>query len=131
MIRRPPRSTRTDTLFPYTTLFRSDGLASVSADAWAAATGDDKAARAAIKKWRQMPKLDSLSPEELNDLVDYAISAPGVVLGRALRRHDPTILDAGRFAALVRLSWQGLRAYLDNPVKIGRASCRERVCQYV
>src|SRR3546814_1924209 len=32
MIRRPPRSTRTDTLFPYTTLFRSlkelDGLAS-------------------------------------------------------------------------------------------------------
>src|SRR3546814_15282087 len=27
MIRRPPRSTRTDTLFPYTTLFRSNGLA--------------------------------------------------------------------------------------------------------
>src|SRR3546814_7522834 len=25
MIRRPPRSTRTDTLFPYTTLFRSIG----------------------------------------------------------------------------------------------------------
>src|SRR3546814_10342091 len=25
MIRRPPRSTRTDTLFPYTTLFRSNG----------------------------------------------------------------------------------------------------------
>src|SRR3546814_8608470 len=29
MIRRPPRSTRTDTLFPYTTLFRS-GVASVA-----------------------------------------------------------------------------------------------------
>src|SRR3546814_12041951 len=27
MIRRPPRSTRTDTLFPYTTLFRSGELA--------------------------------------------------------------------------------------------------------
>src|SRR3546814_14473668 len=26
MIRRPPRSTRTDTLFPYTTLFRSLGF---------------------------------------------------------------------------------------------------------
>src|SRR3546814_15505112 len=26
MIRRPPRSTRTDTLCPYTTLFRSQGL---------------------------------------------------------------------------------------------------------
>src|SRR3546814_2874244 len=31
MIRRPPRSTRTDTLFPYTTLFRSQALAVVSA----------------------------------------------------------------------------------------------------
>src|SRR3546814_4484948 len=28
MIRRPPRSTRTDTLFPYTTLFRSAGYSS-------------------------------------------------------------------------------------------------------
>src|SRR3546814_8898578 len=26
MIRRPPRSTRTDTLFPYTTLFRSNAM---------------------------------------------------------------------------------------------------------
>src|SRR3546814_14260958 len=35
MIRRPPRSTRTDTLFPYTTLFRSvikTGLAPVIID---------------------------------------------------------------------------------------------------
>src|SRR3546814_7309963 len=31
MIRRPPRSTRTDTLFPYTTLFRS-GVGTESAD---------------------------------------------------------------------------------------------------
>src|SRR3546814_10713065 len=29
MIRRPPRSTRTDTLFPYTPLFRSPGPAAV------------------------------------------------------------------------------------------------------
>src|SRR3546814_12145645 len=32
MIRRPPRSTRTDTLFPYTTLFRSVDAAEVPAD---------------------------------------------------------------------------------------------------
>src|SRR3546814_13711880 len=32
MIRRPPRSTRTDTLFPYTTLFRSERAARVNAD---------------------------------------------------------------------------------------------------
>src|SRR3546814_12106949 len=30
MIRRPPRSTRTDTLFPYTTLFRSVAVGSLS-----------------------------------------------------------------------------------------------------
>src|SRR3546814_5486345 len=30
MIRRPPRSTRTDTLFPYTTLFRSGSETSAS-----------------------------------------------------------------------------------------------------
>src|SRR3546814_19482723 len=30
MIRRPPRSTRTDTLFPYTTLFRSHVLKSLA-----------------------------------------------------------------------------------------------------
>src|SRR3546814_13903321 len=30
MIRRPPRSTRTDTLFPYTTLFRSPELANAA-----------------------------------------------------------------------------------------------------
>src|SRR3546814_4545563 len=33
MIRRPPRSTRTGTLFPYTTLFRSVRLAELLADA--------------------------------------------------------------------------------------------------
>src|SRR3546814_10652393 len=33
MIRRPPRSTRTDTLFPYTTLFRSLELLDVSVSA--------------------------------------------------------------------------------------------------
>src|SRR3546814_17392931 len=32
MIRRPPRSTRTDTLFPYTTLFRSPEQSLVRAD---------------------------------------------------------------------------------------------------
>src|SRR3546814_13273313 len=32
MIRRPPRSTRTDTLFPYTTLFRSFALFVFAAD---------------------------------------------------------------------------------------------------
>src|SRR3546814_11627233 len=42
MIRRPPRSTRTDTLFPYTTLFRStdEGWARASCSALVARDGD-------------------------------------------------------------------------------------------
>src|SRR3546814_9200656 len=39
MIRRPPRSTRTDTLFPYTTLFRPDGMHLIGRDDDAAAMG--------------------------------------------------------------------------------------------
>src|SRR3546814_18735497 len=39
MIRRPPRSTRTDTLFPYTTLFRSIGRAGASTVAELACAG--------------------------------------------------------------------------------------------
>src|SRR3546814_8224046 len=41
MIRRPPRSTRTDTLFPYTTLFRSfiEDHADLAVDQLAAETG--------------------------------------------------------------------------------------------
>src|SRR3546814_624188 len=49
MIRRPPRSTRTDTLFPYTTLFRSlpgDGKSTVALSLAAAAAA--KGARAVI-----------------------------------------------------------------------------------
>src|SRR3546814_4553608 len=38
MIRRPPRSTRTDTLFPYTTLFRSSTRSSTSSRASATAS---------------------------------------------------------------------------------------------
>src|SRR3546814_2851397 len=53
MIRRPPRSTRTDTLFPYTTLFRSaellDGL---RFDAWAALLAPDLSYRVPLRVTR-------------------------------------------------------------------------------
>src|SRR3546814_4838759 len=55
MIRRPPRSTRTDTLFPYTTLFRSPRLRDRKATEMsetAVSTGwshDEMAARAAAE----------------------------------------------------------------------------------
>src|SRR3546814_3696647 len=41
MVRRPPRSTRTDTLFPYTTLFRSEGRGLAGLGGLASLTGVD------------------------------------------------------------------------------------------
>src|SRR3546814_16906161 len=48
MIRRPPRSTRTDTLFPYTTLFRSELEAEIEAanEAWEDADEDGQVEQA-------------------------------------------------------------------------------------
>src|SRR3546814_15747059 len=45
MIRRPPRSTRTDTLFPYTTLFRSKEIVIVEVEARVDGDRRDEAAR--------------------------------------------------------------------------------------
>src|SRR3546814_18172525 len=42
MIRRPPRSTRTDTLFPYTTLFRSGRAARESVDVGGGRSGGSR-----------------------------------------------------------------------------------------
>src|SRR3546814_4539147 len=47
MIRRPPRSTRTDTLFPYTTLFRSACTATSSSASSTIASSDSYWARCA------------------------------------------------------------------------------------
>src|SRR3546814_1450369 len=47
MIRRPPRSTRTDTLFPYTTIFRSVGDARRLRRGIRQQQGSDRAVRAA------------------------------------------------------------------------------------
>src|SRR3546814_2121848 len=55
MIRRPPRSTRTDTLFPYTTLFRSLDIA------FRMAGGDaHRLARARRAAARQLARLAAL-----------------------------------------------------------------------
>src|SRR3546814_6659071 len=62
MIRRPPRSTRTDTLFPYTTLFRSrrpgDALAGLHRRHAAAAL---RGGHPEGRRWRHR-KLSALSP---------------------------------------------------------------------
>src|SRR3546814_17270593 len=114
MIRRPPRSTRTDTLFPYTTLFRSD---------------DETKTRHMfrLKAWqtqnphqRGRDEADHRNPVSGNHIDDPR----GVELGK----HDERIarhqrLDAERASGGVIER----RAY----PQIGRAACRERVCQKV
>src|SRR3546814_10800937 len=49
MLRRPPRSTRTDTFFPYTTLFRSDNAEALSGQIRAlVAMGETEQAQAVL-----------------------------------------------------------------------------------
>src|SRR3546814_21118181 len=68
MIRRPPRSTRTDTLFPYTTLFRSLVLCVIN-NGWAisvprsAQTGAETLAQKGLAGGLHCPQVDG------NDLV--------------------------------------------------------------
>src|SRR3546814_8837236 len=76
MIRRPPRSTRTDTLFPYTTLFRSSAeeLAlgeAVGAEGNFTATGDVNDAAAAFKRttWSIFAQDDWEVTDRLNAVV--------------------------------------------------------------
>src|SRR3546814_7850011 len=54
MMRRPPRSTRTDTLFPYTTLFRSEVAAGTRwrrGERTVAESGSDASRNAAMLFW--------------------------------------------------------------------------------
>src|SRR3546814_16145486 len=109
MILRPPRSTRTDTLFPYTTRFRSiDWLALL-------------AGRADVEELAQ-----------IKDAVDANYAQP---LHHRRLRHIVELLRGGHrphaddLWSRLRPWWgDGERAWL---FEIGRASCRERVGQYV
>src|SRR3546814_19669294 len=72
MIRRPPRSTRTDTLFPYTTLFRSkiSGVAS-QLQHWAWDDSLDRIAdrlRTILRAARSRGTFVNLDMEEYHDL---------------------------------------------------------------
>lgn len=57
----------------------------------------------------------NLSPAELRDLAWFALSSPGVVLLRALRRNWNEATNDSALAATADLSWNGLRPYLDRP----------------
>src|SRR3546814_13975834 len=107
MIRRPPRSTRTDTLFPYTTLFRSSHK-------------ERHLNELLDGRHRWLPTVERLRPHLPWGLVLRQIQAlPPPVRSFSER----TLVKACR--TLVR------EGYAEPAIQIGRASCRERVCQYV
>src|SRR3546814_18080181 len=104
MIRRPPRSTRTDTLFPYTTLFRSYRLHEVGGLQLHEAQVDPSLAA-------------SRHPA---DQFDQEQGCQHDAIGREG--------EAGEGFQRYPAQHQGhARKYGE----IGRASCRERVCQSV
>src|SRR3546814_14538820 len=108
MIRRPPRSTRTDTLFPYTTLCRS-----VLLDA----TPEDLPFRRVVV-WRTKAALWLV-----HGLARLRLLKP--LAARLKPGGKPIELTPKQAAALGRFH------HVKTLVEIGRASCRERVCQYV
>src|SRR3546814_18106837 len=116
MIRRPPRSTRTYTLFPYTTLFRSAGLehAVVHAvnnggiDVFTAGGGNNDFLGAAFK-----------------------VSAGFFLAGEEARafQHDVNAQLAPWQSRRVAIGQNADLVVVADPVEIGRATGRERVCQ--
>ena len=70
-----------------------------------------------LQTWDEQAMMDlrEVSGRELKALINYAFRSPGVVLGRALRRHWVNAVDETGFYYTLLASWQGLRNYLDNP----------------
>src|SRR3546814_19787749 len=115
MIRRPPRSTRTDTLFPYTTLFRSLnalGLDETTASFFPLTFPLLFALRLTLRLevWYEPAEVDIGSVESLGQ---------GFVAARRREHKIPM------------RSVVGIAISENESEEIGRASCRERVCQYV
>src|SRR3546814_8445206 len=78
MLRRPPRSTRTDTLFPYTTLFRSRVREYRSQDAVRWVDGADQGCRARRAGRRKLYHHHPRSEEHTSELqslmrISYAV----------------------------------------------------------
>src|SRR3546814_9680013 len=140
MIRRPPRSTRTDTLFPYTTLFRAGGV-----DVLVAERQDglpDQASAGEARRWGAEGSLGDLAPWlgrlglDLDHLCDQGEGVRVQVCdGFAVQRFgaqqdglaQAEIVDPAD--VIGRQSTAAARRVAAR--QIGRASCRDRGGQYV
>src|SRR3546814_13917008 len=107
MIRRPPRSTRTDTLFPYTTLFRSQqardqGMATViSAPTTVTEDGFEVTQRASIQVYQPLyqPGMPTMTVQQRR-AASIGWAGIRVALNEALAGlgRDASLLDATRQA---------------------------------
>src|SRR3546814_13764598 len=112
MIRRPPRSTRTDTLFPYTTLFRSGALVDIEVEV--------------DRIERDDPRQDGLvRRDEIADGDEVAVDAA------ADRRPDLGVLEVELRVVESRLRALHLGLGSEELVQIGGASWRVGVGQCV
>src|SRR3546814_21119838 len=89
MIRLPPRSTRTDTLFPYTTLFRSRGFGTLMGLVLLAVPGNRDQSHDLLRSLRQEPHADRL-PDDGPAVADLPLLLPR---HRRRRRLAPGIAD--------------------------------------
>src|SRR3546814_14730472 len=122
MIRRPPRSTRTDTLFPYTTLFRS----------YRSGAGNEVRHSRGLHLGEGRPWSGERSQAQ-HGLRRHVFGAVGNCLPprRFIERRMAMAINAEipvarPFATRILISADDVRGK-----KIGRASCRERGCQDV
>src|SRR3546814_11613393 len=132
MIRRPPRSTRTDTLFPYTTLFRSR----TRFDLGAAQLDVGVFVNAKTLHHPIYQLIDQKSVDRGGYFrFDYAAGPVEATLGGELRVGDVHsrrfVNDAGRRGAKTFDAQQDARTATLYGEENGRATGRERVCQYV
>src|SRR3546814_13702449 len=126
MIRRPPRSTRTDTLFPYTTLFRSDA-GTQRGDQGADLRGREHAVEA------RALDVEDFSAQRQHRLVLAVAALLGRAAGRVTLDDEQLAERRVLFLAVGELAGQAgdVECALAPGQEIGRASCRERVCEYV
>src|SRR3546814_8224069 len=93
MIRRPPRSTRTDTLFPYTTLFRSPASSELRSPARSVGRNAE-ASRAACPKIEQLERR-SCGKTRNHEIVDIRFEKHAFRLALKTVPHDP-LSERGR-----------------------------------
>ena len=95
---------------------KTDGTFECNQVAWRTVSDDAGVVSTLLDRRAAVPELDWISPRELDELTTAALGDPGVVAGRAWRRHHGDALDPAGLAALTRFCWHRLRNYFDNPV---------------